>query len=244
MSGGTSYNGWPCDSNPAAIDVEDFGDPYGLPFPGGVRGGDVKKVLGYVASQLHYRVEPCVAGWDWGYEYRENVNNPGSMSCHASATAIDYNAPNHPNGARGTFSSEQVATIYDILVEVGGAVQWGGDYTGTADEMHFEIIVDAGYLSEVANSLPDGVDPAPEPEPIPEVPVGALVRRSEGIDYIWTDDLSFFMRIPSEGYYTNLQAAGVITVGHGQADEVPADIVGWYRDTVAGAGGRIFEPAE
>ena len=241
MAGGTSYNGWPCNSDKNAIDVVPFGDSYGLPFPGGVRDGDVKTVLGYVAIQLHERVEPCVAGWDWGYEYRENVNNPGSMSCHASATAIDYNAPNHPNGSRGTFSNEQVATIYDILAEVGGAVQWGGDYTGTVDEMHFEIIVDAGYLSQVAKSLP-GVDPTPDP--IPEVPVGALVRRSEGIDYLYTDDMSFFLRIPSEGYYTNLQAAGVITVGHGQADEVPADIIRWYRDSVAGAGGRVYEPAE
>lgn len=171
MAGGTSYNGWPCSSDKNAINVQPFGDAYGLPFPGGVRGGDVATVLGYVATQLHNRVEQCVAGWDWGYEYRENVNNPGSMSCHASATAIDYNAPNHPNGASGTFSNDQRGTIYEILAEVQGAVQWGGDYTGTKDEMHFEIIVDAGTLAGVAATLPaggGGGNPVPTPEPTPD----------------------------------------------------------------------------
>lgn len=159
MAGGTSYNGWPCSSNPADIDVQSFGDPYGLPFPGGVRGGDVATVLGYVATQLHYRVEPCVSGWDWGYEYRDNVNNPGNLSCHASATAIDYNAPNHANNNSDRydgFNDAQVGTIYAILDEVQGAVQWGGDYTGTYDPMHFEIIVDADTLARVAANLPAG----------------------------------------------------------------------------------------
>ena len=34
----------------------------------------------------------------WGYEFRANVNNPSQLSCHASGTAIDYNANRHPNG--------------------------------------------------------------------------------------------------------------------------------------------------
>lgn len=164
MSSGTSYNGWPANSDRSAINVDEFGDQYGVPFPGGVRNGDVTTVLGYVATQLHHRVEPCVAGWDWGYEYRENVNNPGELSCHASGTAIDYNAPNHPNGSRGTFTSAQVGVIRAILDEVQGSVQWGGDYSGTADEMHFEIIVDAGTLAGVAASLP-AIGPAPGPVP-------------------------------------------------------------------------------
>jgi D-alanyl-D-alanine carboxypeptidase len=150
----TSYNGWEASPDREAINVQPFGDPYGVPFPGGVRGGDVATVLGYVATQLHRRVEACVSGWDWGYEYRENVNNPGSLSCHASATAIDYNAPNHPNGSGGTFSDDQVGQIRLILAEVQGAVQWGGDYDGTLDEMHFEIIVDASTLAAIAAQLP------------------------------------------------------------------------------------------
>jgi len=237
----TSYNGWPASPDKNEINIVPFGDKYGLPFPGGVRGGDVAIVLGYVAVQLHERVEPCVAGWDWGYNYRANVNNPATLSCHSSGTAIDYNAPNHPNGAKGTFTSAQVAVIRDILVEVGGAVQWGGDYTGTTDEMHFEIIVDADYLHSVAITLPtpDGPAPAPSPE---EIPMATILRRADGVDYLYCDDFSFWMRIPTVNYYTNLQALGVINTDHGAAESVGKDVIDWFHDQVAGAGGRVYSP--
>lgn len=153
----TSYNGWPADPDPDAIGVTSFGDAAGYPFPGGVRGGDVATVLGYVATQLHYRVEPCVNGWCWGYTYKANVNNPSQLSCHASATAIDWNAPDHPNGSGGTFTDDQVGTIYTILNEVQGAVSWLAGY----DEMHFEICVDAGTLAGVAASLAGTTPPPP-----------------------------------------------------------------------------------
>lgn len=155
----SSYNGWPASPDPDAIDLDPGFTAAGVRFPGGVRAGDVSTVLGYVCDQLAARVEspevnPDGTGYGcWGYQYRDNVNNPGSLSCHASATAVDWIAPSHPNGAVNTFTPDQEATIYDILAEVGGAVQWGGDYTGTVDEMHFEIIVDADYLSEVAASI-------------------------------------------------------------------------------------------
>jgi murein L,D-transpeptidase YcbB/YkuD len=88
----TSYNGWPASPNPA-----DFGGlekliVAGESFAPGVRAGDVHAVFQYVAEQLHARVEPVVrADWhqadDWGYSYRANVNNPSTLSCHASGTA-------------------------------------------------------------------------------------------------------------------------------------------------------------
>lgn len=166
----TSYNGWPASSSPSSIGVVPFGDQYGLPFPGGVRTGDVYTVLGYVAVQLHNRVEKAIGGWTWGYDYRPNVNNPTQLSNHASATAIDWNAPNHPNGARGTFTSAQVAVIRQILAEVGNSVRWGGDYSGTPDEMHFEINVNASTLAGVAAKINGGITPTPPnpgPSPIP-----------------------------------------------------------------------------
>lgn len=202
VSGGTSYNGWPCSSDRDAINVQPFGDPYGLPFPGGVRGGDVATVLGYVATQLHYRVEACVSGWDWGYEYRENVNNPGSMSCHASATAIDYNAPNHPNGgnAYGGFNDAQVAEIYAILDEVQGAVQWGADYSGTKDPMHFEIIVDPDTLAIIAASLPDGGQVPPAPTIRNEDGMTASVQVNGNLNvFAIADDNRIYQQWPDPG---------------------------------------------
>lgn len=162
MASGNSYNGWPANDDKSAIDVVPFGDAYGLPFPGGVRDGDVRIVLGYVCVQLHYRVESCVSGWDWGYTFKQNVNNPSQLSCHASGTAVDWNAPIHPNGSSDTFTNAQIGTIYEILDEVQGAVNWLQGY----DEMHFEICVGADTLARVAASLPPiGPTPAPTPDP-------------------------------------------------------------------------------
>ena len=153
-----SYNGWLASRTPA-----DFGGLSALvvagePFAPGVRSGDVHTVLEYVAEQLHRRVEPVVASaWhqadDWGYNYRPNRNNPRSLSCHASGTAIDYNATRHPNGKRGTFTAGQVAEIRRILAEVGGVVRWGGDFKDTKDEMHFEIVGSVSAVARVAASL-------------------------------------------------------------------------------------------
>src|SRR4029077_8217688 len=145
MASGTSYNGWPANSDPNAIGVDKNALGPGVKFPGGIKGGDAAKVLGYVADQLGSRVEPPQVNPDgpgygmWSYAYKQNVNNPSSLSCHASGTAIDWWAPRHPNGVGGTFTDSQVATIYAILDEVDGVVDWLEGY----DEMHFEICLSA-----------------------------------------------------------------------------------------------------
>ena len=150
MSSGTSYNGWPASDDRASIGVV----PSDM-FPGGVKAGDVATVLGYVMRQLDARVEPIVDGHCWGYTYKANVNNPSQLSCHASGTAGDFNAPAHPNGSSGTFSDEQRGVIYQILDECQGAVSWLEGY----DEMHFEICVGASTLAAVAASLGGSTPP-------------------------------------------------------------------------------------
>lgn len=149
-----SYNGWSASPNPA-----DFGGlakliVAGESFAPGVRAGDVHTVLEYVATQLHLRVEPVVRNdWhqadDWGYNYRPNTNNPRQLSCHASGTAIDYNATRHPNGKSGTWTREQRAEIEKILGEVDNVVRCLFGY----DEMHFEICADAPAVARVATRL-------------------------------------------------------------------------------------------
>lgn len=152
----TSYNGWP-----ASPDRAEIGVVANDVFPGGVKSGDVTTVLGYVMRQLDARVEPVVGGWCWGYTYKANVNNPSQLSCHASGTAGDWNAPDHPNGSSGTFTTAQRGEIYAILDECQGAVSWLEGY----DEMHFEICVDAGDLAVVAASLPGGSSPPKPTDP-------------------------------------------------------------------------------
>lgn len=152
-----SYNGWTASPNPA-----DFGGIAPLVIAGesfapGVRRGAVWTVLRYVAEQLHARVEPIVRpGWhqadDWGYSYRPN-RNANNLSCHASGTAIDYNATRHPNGKGITFTKAQVEMIQKILGEVDNVVRWGGTFTGTLDEMHFEVCKDEAAVEAVAQKL-------------------------------------------------------------------------------------------
>jgi hypothetical protein len=143
----SSYNGWPVlEADQVAGDFQ----VAGVPFPGGVCPGEVAAVFTYFLGNFHHRVEPLVSGWCWGYERRRNSNQREQWSCHASGTAVDVNAPDHPSGAGGTFSDGQRQEIHRILDELGGALAWLEGY----DEMHFEIRADADQLAAVVASLP------------------------------------------------------------------------------------------
>jgi D-alanyl-D-alanine carboxypeptidase len=147
----TSQNGWPASESKSAIGIEAF-TPNGVSFPNGVKGGDVATVLGWVAHQFHNTVEQLHAGWCWGYYYKQ-IQGSSTLSNHASGTAIDFNAPNHPMGRSGTFNRTQVEAIRRILNTCEGTVRWGGDYSSRKDEMHFEIVGNAASVKRVAAKL-------------------------------------------------------------------------------------------
>ena len=158
----TSYNGWPIGNPGSAIGVASY------PVPGTsiqllVKSGDVSTVLIYVAGRFNAEVEKLRADQVGGYEYRRNVNNPSVWSNHASGTAVDLNAVLHPNHAKGTFTPPQVAAIRRILASCDGVVYWGGDYSGTTDEMHFEINVPPGsaQLTALAAGIRQGARALP-----------------------------------------------------------------------------------
>jgi murein L,D-transpeptidase YcbB/YkuD len=168
-----SYNGFKASPNPADFGGLDnsFVPGTGVKLAPGVRAGDVATVLFYVAAQLDARVEDGDPGQDeWGYSYRASKNSASLLSCHASATAFDWNAQKHPNGRRGTFTAGQVAEIRKILAEVDNLVYWGGDAwgNGTPDEMHFEIAegVTLEQLAAAAAKIRGGIKP-PVPPPAP-----------------------------------------------------------------------------
>lgn len=152
-----SYNGWT-----ASKDPKDFGGIQALVVAGesfspGVRKGNVHTAFSWLANQLHTRVEPIFkAGWheadEWGWNFRLNRND-SNLSCHSSATAIDYNATRHPNGKSSTFSPSQVREIRAILAEAPGIFRWGGDFGGTKDEMHWEIICTPDTLERWVRGL-------------------------------------------------------------------------------------------
>lgn len=190
----SSYNGWPASPDPNAIGINKNFQVLGAKFPGGMKSGDVSALFNYLIYNLHHRVEPMMSGGGlsigygcWGYSYRANVNNPSTLSCHASGTAIDYNAPKHPNGTRttasggGGWTGAQYNTIQTILRECSGAIRW---LSGN-DPMHFEIY---GSTTQVANAVkklgttprPDPI-PIPEPTPTPKPPIPTVVTFTQSL---------------------------------------------------------------
>lgn len=147
-----SMNGWTASPSlalrPLVVD--------GVAFVPGIRDDDdVAYVMRYVMTQFHERVEPLVNPGCWGFNFRPNVNNPDTLSNHASGTAVDANAPQHPNGVptSATFTDRQIDEVHRIIAEVEGSVRWGGDFRGNPDAMHFEIDVSPTELAAVAARL-------------------------------------------------------------------------------------------
>lgn len=178
MALATSYNGWTASPNP-----KDFGGITPLVIAGesfapGVRSGDVHYLFERFWTDFHNEVEPLFqVGWhaqdDWGFAYRQN-RNANNLSCHSSATATDGNSTRHPNGKRGTFTKAQADKIRWLCkVKYRGLLRWGGDFTGTPDEMHVEVIGTPGQVKALVAELkgqPTTVRanlPAPDPAPQP-----------------------------------------------------------------------------
>lgn len=90
---------------------------------------------------------------DWGYAERTVRGSATTLSNHASGTAIDLNAPEHPLGVRGTFTETQEAMVRAQLRVYEGCIRWGGDYANRADEMHWEINRPYDEVARVARKL-------------------------------------------------------------------------------------------
>lgn len=110
---------------------------------------------------------PMVAG-DWGYEARDIINNPGTLSFHAYAIAIDVNAPWNPQGqADPAPSPYRIGDQADELVRPLG-ILWGGspEFGSNPDRMHFEL-----HLSPAQCGRPGPIPtPAPSRYPFPLPP--------------------------------------------------------------------------
>ena len=152
----TSQNGWPVHTDQTRLVALSW-------VTGRVRGGDVHTIFDDLCAWFHREIEPITRAHSWGWAYRPIRGRTTGLSNHASGTAIDLNAPKHPLGARGTFTTAQAAKIRAKVREYGGAIRWGGDYSGRKDEMHFEINTSAANLRRVVANL--GTTPTPTPSP-------------------------------------------------------------------------------
>lgn len=134
---------------------------------GKVRSGDVHTVFNYLCERFNAEVEKINRAWSWGYAFRPIVGS-NELSNHASATAIDLNAPAHPLGPSGTFSAKQTAAIQRILVDLDNTIRWGGNYRiARKDEMHFGVHTTPARLHKVAEKIRANQMPGQVPAWVP-----------------------------------------------------------------------------
>lgn len=105
------------------------------------RDGSVGFLLVHLALWFDDEVEEIDVGYDdWGWSPRR-ISGSELWSNHASGTAIDLNADQHPMGepAGKSFSYREIVRIHNRLSMYSGCIRWGGDYRTRPDAMHYEI---------------------------------------------------------------------------------------------------------
>jgi peptidoglycan hydrolase-like protein with peptidoglycan-binding domain len=157
-----------------------------------LRKGACGEVLTLIAAWVDSHVEDIdtrhgVRGYDvpddWGYAERL-IRGGFSLSNHASGTAEDLNAVQHPLGATTTWSPAEIYEINHYLTTEWTdplthtvVVRWGQNYSGRKDGMHFEINAPesavkralAAYKARHSGTAP----PPPPPVSIPKFPLAA-----------------------------------------------------------------------
>lgn len=164
----TSYNGYEV--------ISDYGDPRlapllanGKPFQPrlGVLKGDVAYIMNTLANWLDANIEPLDTKQSWSFTPK-TVTGGSGWSCHASATAFDYNAQKHGQGAKGTWTADQVKRIDTYLRDtLDGLVRWGEHYSAPTktDGMHFEWRGSVLSASVLARKLQEINTPSTPPTP-------------------------------------------------------------------------------
>ena len=122
-----------------------------------LRGGnsDSAIILAHWALRFAEIVERPSRTFDqWGWAYRD-IRGDSDLSNHASATAIDLNATQHPLGvsAHKTYTPKQIKRIRRSLKRVyKGSIVWGGEWS-RPDAMHFEMSGNGAKAKKVAKRL-------------------------------------------------------------------------------------------
>ena len=145
----TSYNGWPASKDQAEIGIKSY------PVPGTLIklrcAEKVAPLLVGFAAEYHNLIEELDVGAndDWGFCYRMVKGVPGKLSNHASGTAIDLNASRYPLNQR-RFEPGKVPMLRALAHKWG--LTWGGDWK-RADEMHYEISIDAVKVAALISKI-------------------------------------------------------------------------------------------
>lgn len=115
------------------------------------------ELLAHLAEWIHENVESISAGHqrdDWGYAERPIRGSSTTLSNHASGTAFDYNATQHPLGVTGTWTRAQKRKINkELRTTYEHVIRWGENYNGRVDGMHFEINEDYDEVVRVLKKV-------------------------------------------------------------------------------------------
>lgn len=121
---------------------------------------DVAVVFGEFIRRFDAEVEEITQPVldDWSHASRPVRGQTTVISNHASDTAIDINALQHPRGVRGTFKATKavkVRAIKNSITDKAGqpVLRLGMDYVKTPDDMHVEINASAARVKEAADKI-------------------------------------------------------------------------------------------
>jgi hypothetical protein len=152
----SSQNGW--------LALEDYGHSllhqWRIPARNGLitvtlRNGSAGFLLSHFSMWFSEAIEDVTGKIldDWGYAPRPIRGSTTTLSNHASGTAVDLNALQHPLGVKGTLTPEERAKIAKKLRQYDGCIRAGVFYDGRVDEMHFEIDQPIAAVEKVARRL-------------------------------------------------------------------------------------------
>lgn len=144
-----------------------------------VRKGPAGDLLIEAARRWNLTVEPLQAPDGvldcWGFAERLIRGSLTMVSNHASGTAIDLRAREHPLGVdeSRSFTPAQIVMVHAIVDAAGGCLRWGGDYIGRQDPMHIEINAPEAHCAAVlpyyAYHSTEGPDEMQESDRLPDL---------------------------------------------------------------------------
>jgi hypothetical protein len=148
-----SGNGWPASPNQSEIDIAIFTIVPGIR-PVRLRCAKAAAPLLVPAcKEWHKQVEKLEPGEVQGYAFRDVRGGSGTLSNHASGTAVDIWPSKHPQGDKdGNLTKEQRTAILAICKKYG--LRSGGTYTtAKTDWMHIEINISPAKAAALIASL-------------------------------------------------------------------------------------------
>jgi hypothetical protein len=115
-----------------------------------------------LAHQYHATVEPLEWPGCWGWAGR-NIAGTSTPSRHWLGTAIDLNAPKHPQGVAvsRTFTRAEMTACARLEARYGGLIEWGGTWAlPDTDGMHWQLADGVTFAQVTAWRPPAARPPA------------------------------------------------------------------------------------